>query len=46
MDDATEIGNAAYNLALCQILLGQLDQAESLAGRGQGRVPTHRKQSH
>jgi len=27
MDDATEIGNAAYNLALCQILLGQLDQA-------------------
>jgi tetratricopeptide (TPR) repeat protein len=27
MDDATEIGNAAYNLALCQTLLGQLDQA-------------------
>jgi tetratricopeptide (TPR) repeat protein len=27
MDDATEIGNAAYNLALCRILLGQLDQA-------------------
>jgi len=27
MDDATEIGNAAYNLALCQIILGQLDQA-------------------
>ncbi len=29
MDDATEIGNAAYNLALCQILLGQLDQASA-----------------
>ncbi len=27
MDDATEIGNAAYNLALCHIILGQLDQA-------------------
>jgi tetratricopeptide (TPR) repeat protein len=27
MDDATEIGNAAYNLALCHILLGQLDKA-------------------
>ncbi len=27
MDDATEIGNAAYNLTLCHILLGQLDQA-------------------
>ncbi len=27
MDDATEIGNAAYNLALCHITLGQLDQA-------------------
>jgi tetratricopeptide (TPR) repeat protein len=27
MDDATEIGNAAYNLALSQIILGQLDQA-------------------
>jgi tetratricopeptide (TPR) repeat protein len=27
MDDAMEIGNAAYNLALCHILLGQLDQA-------------------
>ena len=27
MDDATEIGNIAYNLALCHILLGQLDQA-------------------
>jgi tetratricopeptide (TPR) repeat protein len=30
MDDATEIGNAAYNLALCHILLGQLDQASAL----------------
>jgi tetratricopeptide (TPR) repeat protein len=30
MDDATEIGNAAYNLALCQIILGQLDQASAL----------------
>ena len=30
MDDATEIGNAAYNLALCQILLGQLDQASAV----------------
>ena len=29
MDDATEIGNAAYNLALFQILLGQLDQASA-----------------
>ena len=29
MDDATEIGNAAYNLALCQIILGQLDQASA-----------------
>jgi tetratricopeptide (TPR) repeat protein len=29
MDDATEIGNAAYNLALCHILLGQLDQASA-----------------
>ncbi|MEJ2560923.1 MAG: hypothetical protein P8186_32830 [Anaerolineae bacterium] len=27
MDDATEIGNIAYNLALCHILMGQLDQA-------------------
>ncbi len=27
MDDATEIGNAAYNLALCHTILGQLDQA-------------------
>ena len=26
-DDATEIGNAAYNLALCHTILGQLDQA-------------------
>jgi tetratricopeptide (TPR) repeat protein len=30
MDDATEIGNAAYNLALCHIMLGQLDQASAL----------------
>lgn len=30
MDDATEIGNAAYNLALCHIILGQLDQASAL----------------
>jgi tetratricopeptide (TPR) repeat protein len=29
MDDAAQIGNAAYNLALCQILLGQLDQAQA-----------------
>jgi len=29
MDDATEIGNTAYNLALCQLLLGQLDQANT-----------------
>jgi tetratricopeptide (TPR) repeat protein len=29
MDDATEIGNAAYNLALCHIILGQLDQASA-----------------
>jgi tetratricopeptide (TPR) repeat protein len=30
MDDATEIGNTAYNLALCHIILGQLDQASAL----------------
>jgi tetratricopeptide (TPR) repeat protein len=29
MDDATEIGNTAYNLALCHILVGQLDQASA-----------------
>jgi tetratricopeptide (TPR) repeat protein len=29
MDDATEIGTAAYNLAVCQLLLGQLDQANT-----------------
>jgi tetratricopeptide (TPR) repeat protein len=29
MDDAPEIGNAAYNLALGQIILGQLDQASA-----------------
>jgi len=29
MDEATEIGNAAYNLALCHIILGQLDQASA-----------------
>jgi tetratricopeptide (TPR) repeat protein len=29
MDDATEIGNTAYNLALCRIILGQLDQASA-----------------
>ncbi len=29
MDDATEIGNAAYNLALCHVILGQLDQASA-----------------
>jgi tetratricopeptide (TPR) repeat protein len=29
MDDAMEIGNAAYNLALCQILLGQIEQASA-----------------
>jgi len=29
MDDATEIGNIAYNLALCHIILGQLDQASA-----------------
>ena len=27
MDDAPEIVNAAYNLALCQVILGRLDQA-------------------
>jgi tetratricopeptide (TPR) repeat protein len=27
MDDATEIGNTAYNLAVCHTILGQLDQA-------------------
>ena len=30
MDDAAEIGNAAYNLALCHIILGELDQASAL----------------
>jgi tetratricopeptide (TPR) repeat protein len=29
IDDATEIGNAAYNLALCHVILGQLDQASA-----------------
>jgi len=29
MDAAMEIGNAAYNLALCQFILGQLDQASA-----------------
>jgi tetratricopeptide (TPR) repeat protein len=29
MDDAAEIGNAAYNVALCHIILGQLDQANA-----------------
>ncbi len=29
MDAAAQIGNAAYNLALCQILVGQLDQARA-----------------
>lgn len=29
MDEATQIGNAAYNLALCHIILGQLDQASA-----------------
>jgi len=29
MDDAMEIGNAAYNLALCHIILGQLDRASA-----------------
>lgn len=29
MDDAAAIGNAAYNLALCHIILGQLDQASA-----------------
>jgi tetratricopeptide (TPR) repeat protein len=36
MDDATEIGNAAYNLALCHILLGQLDQASALLVEAKG----------
>jgi len=27
MDDATEIGNAAYNLSLCHVIQGQLDEA-------------------
>jgi tetratricopeptide (TPR) repeat protein len=30
MDDAAAIGNAAYNLALCHIIVGQLDQASAL----------------
>lgn len=29
MDDAVEIGNAAYNLALCRVILGELDLAEA-----------------
>lgn len=29
MDDGAEIGNAAYNLALCHTILGQLDQASA-----------------
>ena len=27
MDDAVEIGTVAYNLALCQVIVGELDQA-------------------
>ncbi|MBN2313587.1 MAG: tetratricopeptide repeat protein [Sedimentisphaerales bacterium] len=33
IDDATEIGNAAYNLALCHIILEQLDQASPIFRR-------------
>jgi tetratricopeptide (TPR) repeat protein len=29
MDDAVEIGNVAYNLALCHVILGELDQASA-----------------
>ncbi len=29
MDDAAAISSAAYNLALCQVILGQLDQASA-----------------
>ncbi len=38
MDDATEIGNAAYNLALCHIILGQLDQASALLAEARAEV--------
>ena len=38
MDDATEIGNAAYNLALCHIILGQLDQASALLAEAKAEV--------
>ena len=34
MDDATEIGNAAYNLALCHTIVGQLDQASAALADG------------
>jgi len=38
MDDATEIGNAAYNLALCHIILGQLDQASVLLAEAKAEL--------
>lgn len=46
MDEATQIGNAAYNLALCHIILGQLDQASAsladakAAFKRSGSIPT------
>jgi tetratricopeptide (TPR) repeat protein len=46
MDDAAEIGNAAYNLALCHIIMGQLDQASASLAEAKaafergGSIPT------
>ena len=34
-DNATEIGNTAYNLALCRIILGQYDQASASLAEAQ-----------
>lgn len=36
MDDAIEIGNAAYNLALCHIIMGQLDLASASLAEAKG----------
>ncbi len=41
MDDAMEIGNAAYNLALCHVLLGQLDQANALLTEAKAAFTRH-----
>lgn len=44
IDDAAEIGNAAYNLALCHIILGQLNQAS--ASLAEAKTAFERTGSH